>query len=189
MSGFVPTHIFFTRGVGRGETQLVSFEAALRDAGIAPYNLSSISSIFPPHAEMITREEGLKKLSPGQILFTVLARNTSNELNRMVSAAIGYAIPRDRSKWGYLSEHHSFGETEKVAGSFAEKLAAEMLASTIGSSAQLAYDKQKEEYVLEDKILTTGSISSTAVVLESGEWTTVVAAAVLIVSDRLGYRG
>ncbi|MGC8608571.1 MAG: pyruvoyl-dependent arginine decarboxylase [Thermoplasmata archaeon] len=181
MPGLLPTEIFFTRGVGRGETQLESFEAALRDAGIAKFNLSSISSIFPPYAKMVERDEGLKKMSPGEIAFTVLARNTSNELNRMISAAIGYAIPKDKSKWGYLSEHHSFGETEKVAGSFAEKLAAEMLASTFGPPSNLKYDKDREEYVLEDKILTTGNICATAVVLDPGEWTTTVAAAVLIV--------
>ncbi|MCL4444483.1 MAG: pyruvoyl-dependent arginine decarboxylase, partial [Candidatus Thermoplasmatota archaeon] len=116
-----------------------------------------------------------------QILFSVLARNSTNELNRMISAAIGYAIPRDQSKWGYLSEHHSFGETEKVAGYYAEKLAAEMLASTMGLMDKLVWDDNKKEYVLEDKILTTRNICSTAVVLKSGEWTTTVAAAVLIV--------
>ncbi len=181
MSALVPKKIFFTRGVGRGESQLQSFEEALRDAGIAPYNLSSISSIFPPFAETVTREEGIKLLSQGQILFSVLARNSTNELNRMISAAIGYAIPRDQSKWGYLSEHHSFGETEKVAGYYAEKLAAEMLASTMGLMDKLVWDDNKKEYVLEDKILTTRNICSTAVVLKSGEWTTTVAAAVLIV--------
>ena len=181
MSALVPKKIFFTRGVGRGESQLQSFEEALRDAGIAPYNLSSISSIFPPFAETVTREEGIKLLSPGQILFSVLARNSTNELNRMISAAIGYAIPRDQSKWGYLSEHHSFGETEMVAGYYAEKLAAEMLASTMGLMDKLVWDDNKKEYVLEDKILTTRNICSTAVVLKSGEWTTTVAAAVLIV--------
>ncbi|OWP56648.1 MAG: arginine decarboxylase, pyruvoyl-dependent [Thermoplasmatales archaeon B_DKE] len=181
MSALVPKKIFFTRGVGRGESQLQSFEEALRDAGIAPYNLSSISSIFPPFAETVSRDEGLKLLSPGQILFSVLARNSTNELNRMISAAIGYAIPRDQSKWGYLSEHHSFGETEKVAGYYAEKLAAEMLASTMGLMDKLVWDDKKKEYVLEDKILTTRNICSTAVVLKSGEWTTTVAAAVLIV--------
>ncbi|MCL5679441.1 MAG: pyruvoyl-dependent arginine decarboxylase [Thermoplasmataceae archaeon] len=181
MSALVPKKIFFTRGVGRGESQLQSFEEALRDAGIAPYNLSSISSIFPPFAETVSREEGIKLLSPGQILFSVLARNSTNELNRMISAAIGYAIPRDQSKWGYLSEHHSFGETEKVAGYYAEKLAAEMLASTMGLMDKLVWDDNKKEYVLEDKILTTRNICSTAVVLKSGEWTTTVAAAVLIV--------
>ncbi|MCL4359315.1 MAG: arginine decarboxylase, pyruvoyl-dependent [Candidatus Thermoplasmatota archaeon] len=181
MSALVPKKIFFTRGVGRGESQLQSFEEALRDAGIAPYNLSSISSIFPPFAETVSREDGIKLLSPGQILFSVLARNSTNELNRMISAAIGYAIPRDQSKWGYLSEHHSFGETEKVAGYYAEKLAAEMLASTMGLMDKLVWDDNKKEYVLEDKILTTRNICSTAVVLKSGEWTTTVAAAVLIV--------
>jgi len=32
--------------------------------------------------------------------------------------------------YGYLSEHHSFGETEDQAGEYAEELAAEMLATT-----------------------------------------------------------
>lgn len=181
MSPLVPKKIFFTRGVGRGESELQSFEEALRDGGIAQFNLSSISSIFPPYAEVIDREEGLELLSAGQILFSVLARNSSNELNRMISAAIGYAIPTDRSKWGYLSEHHSFGETEKKAGFFAEKLAAEMLASTVGEAENLVWDKDKEEYVMSDKILTTRNICSTAVVLNSGEWTTTISAAVLIV--------
>lgn len=99
----------------------------------------------------------------------------------MISAAIGYAIPRDKKKWGYLSEHHSYGQTEKMAGYFAEKLAAEMLASTMGLQDKLVWDETKNEYVLEDKILTTKNICSTGVVLKSGEWTTVVAAAVLIV--------
>ncbi|AKA49011.1 pyruvoyl-dependent arginine decarboxylase [uncultured archaeon] len=181
MSPLVPRKVFFTRGVGRGDSLLQSFEEALRDGGIAEFNLSSISSIFPPFAEIVDRDEGLELLSPGQILFTVLARNSSNELNRMVSSAIGYAIPTDRSKWGYLSEHHSFGETEKVSGFFAEKLAAEMLASTMGEADNLTWDKDKEEYVLVDKILATKNICSTAVVLKAGEWTTTIAAAVLIV--------
>ena len=183
MLTFVAKKLFFTRGIGRGQSMLQSFEEALRDGGIAPYNLVSISSIFPPFAETISKEEGLKMLSPGQILFTVLARNSSDELNRMLSAAIGYAIPTDRSKWGYLSEHHSFGETEKVAGFFAEKLAAEMLASTLGQSDQLKWNSDREEYVLQDKILTTKNICSTAVVMNSGEWTTVISAAVLIVQE------
>ncbi|MCL4314465.1 MAG: arginine decarboxylase, pyruvoyl-dependent [Candidatus Thermoplasmatota archaeon] len=182
MSSMVPKKIFFTRGVGRGDSQLTSFEHALRDAGIAQYNLVSISSIFPPNCEVVSTEEGLKELGDGQIIFTVLARNSSDELNRMISSAIGYAIPKDRNRWGYLSEHHSFGQTEKVAGYFAEKLAAEMLASTMGLLEELKWDEKRNEYVLSDKILTTKNICSTAVVLKAGEWTTTVAAAVLIVS-------
>ena len=180
MNSLVPAKIFLTRGIGRGETQLQSFEEALREAGIAQFNLVSVSSILPPKAELVSREEGIKMLIPGQILFTVLARNSDRELNRMISSAIGYAIPTDRNIWGYLSEHHSFGQTENVAGQFAEKLAAEMLASTVGAKEDLVWDDRKNEYTLKDKILTTRHISSTAVVLRDGEWTTTVAAAVLI---------
>ncbi|MCL4323298.1 MAG: arginine decarboxylase, pyruvoyl-dependent [Candidatus Thermoplasmatota archaeon] len=181
MTNLVPSKLFFTRGVGRGDTMLRSLEEALRDASIAQFNIVTVTSIFPPGAQVIGREEGLKHLNPGQILFTVLARNASNEMNRMLSSAIGYAIPTDRSKWGYLSEHHSFGETEKKAGFFAEKLAAEMLASTTGEQDQLIWDEKKEEYRLTDRILQTRNICSTAVVLKGDEWTTTIAAAVLII--------
>jgi arginine decarboxylase len=177
----LPKKIFFTRGIGRGETQLQSFENALRDADIAAYNLVSVSSILPPYAEIIDKSEGVKLLSYGQILFTVLARNSSNELNRMISSAIGFAVPVDRSKWGYLSEHHTFGQTENDSGHFAEKLAAEMLASTMGLDDHLKWEEKKNEYVLDDKILTTKNIAATTVVLKPDEWATVVSAAVLVV--------
>ncbi|WMT51155.1 MAG: arginine decarboxylase, pyruvoyl-dependent [Ferroplasma sp.] len=177
----LPKKIFFTRGIGRGETQLQSFENALRDADIAAYNLVSVSSILPPYAEIVDKSEGIKLLSYGQILFTVLARNSSNELNRMISSAIGVAVPSDRSKWGYLSEHHTFGQTENDSGHFAEKLAAEMLASTMGLDDHLKWEERKNEYVLDDKILTTKNIAATTVVLKPDEWATVIAAAVLVV--------
>ncbi len=180
MMTLVPTKVFFTKGVGRHESKLGSFERALRDAGIAQFNLVEVSSIFPPNAEIISQEEGLKFLNPGQIVFVVLARNSSNELNRMLSASVGLAIPRDRSKYGYLSEHHSFGETEEVAGNYAENLAAEMLASTLGLQSHLEWDEKKEVWKLNDKILMTSNITATAVVERPNQWTTVLAAAVLV---------
>ncbi len=180
MMTLVPTKVFFTKGVGRHNSKLGSFERALRDAGIAQFNLVEVSSIFPPNAEIISQEEGLKLLKPGQIVFVVLAQNSSNELNRMLSASVGLAIPRDRSKYGYLSEHHSFGETEEVAGNYAENLAAEMLASTLGLQSHLEWDEKKEVWRLNDKILMTSNITATAVVEIPNQWTTVVAAAVLV---------
>ncbi len=180
MMTLIPTKVFFTKGVGRHKSELGSFERALRDAGIAQFNLVEVSSIFPPNAEMVSKEEGLKYLKPGQIVFVVMARNSSNELNRLISASVGLAIPKDKSKYGYLSEHHSFGETAEVAGDYAEDLAAEMLASTMGLQHHLVWDEEKEVWRLDDRILLTSNITSTAVVEKPGEWTTVVAAAVLV---------
>ncbi len=180
MLSLIPTKVFFTKGVGRHKSKLGSFERALRDAGIAQFNLVEVSSIFPPNATMVTREEGLKYLKPGQIVFVVLAKNSSNELNRLISSSVGLAIPKDRSKYGYLSEHYSFGETEKTAGDYAEDLAAEMLASTMGLQTHLIWDEEKQVWRLNDRILMTSNITATAVVEKPGEWTTVIAAAVLV---------
>ncbi|MHC4066514.1 MAG: pyruvoyl-dependent arginine decarboxylase, partial [Planctomycetota bacterium] len=44
----VPRQMFFTKGVGKHRYNLQSFEAALRHAGIARFNLVRVSSIFPP---------------------------------------------------------------------------------------------------------------------------------------------
>ncbi len=180
MLNLIPTKVFFTKGVGRHKSKLGSFERALRDAGIAQFNLVEVSSIFPPNAEIVGKEEGLKYLKPGQIVFVVMAKNSSNELNRMIAASVGLAIPKDRSRYGYLSEHHSFGETAKVAGDYAEDLAAEMLASTLGLQSHLEWDEERGVWKLNDKILMTSNVTSTAVVEKAGEWTTVVAAAVLV---------
>ncbi len=180
MLNLIPSKVFFTKGVGRHKSKLGSFERALRDAGIAQFNLVEVSSIFPPNAEIVSKEEGLKYLKPGQIVFVVMARNSSNELNRMIAASVGLAVPKDRSRYGYLSEHHSFGETAQVAGDYAEDLAAEMLASTLGLQSHLEWDEEKGVWKLNDKILMTSNVTSTAIVEKSGEWTTVVAAAVLV---------
>ncbi|MEL9998464.1 MAG: arginine decarboxylase, pyruvoyl-dependent [Thermoplasmata archaeon] len=180
MFNIIPTKVFFTKGVGRHKSRLGSFEQALRDAGIAQFNLVEVSSIFPPNAEIVSMEEGLKYLKPGQIVFVVLAKNSSDEFNRLITAAVGLAIPKDRNLYGYLSEHHAFGETEKVSGEFAEDLAAEMLASTLGIDNHLIWDESSQNWKLDDRILLTQNIVSSATVEKSGEWTTVIAAAVLI---------
>ena len=100
---FVPRSLFLTRGVGKHREQLASFELALKDAQVAEYNLVSVSSIFPPRCRLIPRSQGLKQLTPGQIVFSVIAKQQTREPNRLISASIGVAIPNDSSQYGYLS--------------------------------------------------------------------------------------
>jgi arginine decarboxylase len=180
--GFIADRIFFTKGVGRSKERLTSFEEALRDAGIARYNLVHVSSIFPPNCRLIPRAQGEKYLRPGEIVHCVLARADTNEPNRLVAASIGVAIPGDRSQFGYLSEHHSYGMTEKAAGDYAEDMAAQMLATTLGLPFDLDtdYDERKEQYKLGKQIITTREITQSAEGDKNGQWTTVLAAAVLI---------
>ena len=67
MNNLVPTKVFLTKGIGRHKYQLKSFEEALRKAGVAQQNLVTVSSILPPRVKMISRENGLKSLRPGEI--------------------------------------------------------------------------------------------------------------------------
>ena len=108
----IPKYFFLTKGVGKHREQLQSFELALRDAGIQFCNLVNVSSIIPPGCEQVPREKGLKMVQPGEITFVVLARNATNEPHRLVVSSIGVAIPSGRNKYGYLSEHHTFGQTD-----------------------------------------------------------------------------
>jgi len=79
MSNTVPTRIFLVKGVGIHKDKLASFELALRSAGIEKCNLVYVSSIFPPNCKMISKEEGLRELKPGQITFCVMAKSDTNE--------------------------------------------------------------------------------------------------------------
>ena len=178
----IPRKLFLTRGVGVHKEKLSSFEMALREAGIAHFNLVRVSSIFPPNCTIVDREDGLKLLQPGEIVFAVIAEMSSNEPGRRIAASIGVARPTDRDKYGYLSEHHSFGQTELESGDYAEDLAASMLATTLGIpfDADKDYNERKEQYMMGREIVDTTSITMAVNAEDGGVWTTVVAAAILI---------
>ena len=178
----VPKRIFLTKGVGKHRERLTSFELGLRDAGIASQNLVRVSSIFPPHCKLIARSQGLKYLHHGEVVFAVIAENSTREPHRLMASSIGLAIPADRSTYGYLSEHHSFGETEDAAGDYAEELAAEMLATTLNVEfdSDRSWDEKKEIYRISNKIVRTLNCTQSAVGDKRGLWTTVIAAAILI---------
>lgn len=182
MSGFVPNEMFFTKGVGKHREKLTSFELALRSAGIAACNIVRVSSIFPPGCRILSRTEGMRRIKPGQVTFVVMSEAATREPHRLIAATVGVAIPRDAKLYGYLSEHHSFGESEDIAGDYAEELAAEMLATTLGLDfdPDRSWDEKKEVYRLSNQIVRTQNVTQTAVGDKKGLWTTVVAAAVLV---------
>ena len=183
----VPKKVFFTKGVGVHKEKLASFEMALRVAGLAHCNLVLVSSIYPPGCKIIPKEEGLKFLRPGEIVFAVYDRESNNEANRLIAASVGLAIPADSSMHGYLSEHHSFGETDEKAGEYAEDLAASMLATTLGIefNPELDWDEREHLFKMSGKIVRTSNMTQSAVGNKDGLWTTVFAAAVFINDESL----
>lgn len=181
----VPKRVFFTKGVGRHKHELQSFELALRDADIEQCNLVYVSSIIPPNCKIISKEKGVQCLRAGEVTYVVMSRNSTNEPNRLIGAAVGIAVPKDRSSYGYISEHHSFGIIGKKLEDYTEDLAATMLATTLGLEfdPDKAWDKRKQEYKMSKKIVRTQSIAQTAEGDKNGLWTTVIAAAVFLEDD------
>jgi arginine decarboxylase len=174
--------MFFTKGVGHAKEKLASFENALRNAKIAHLNLVTVSSIFPPYCRILNVEEGVKLLEPGEITHCVLAREQIKEPGRRIVASIGLALPAEAGQYGYISEHHGFGQTEEEAGEYAEDLAASMLASTQGIEfdPDKDYDARSEVYKMSGKIVDSQNFSQGAQGAEGGLWTTVVAAAMFV---------
>jgi arginine decarboxylase len=182
-SMLVPKKVFFTRGKGIHKDRLTSFELALRNARIANLNIVGVSSILPPNAKIVGREEGLKHMLPGQIAFAVMARAETNEPNRLIAASIGAARPVDKTHHGYLSEHHPTGETAEKAGEYAEDMAIEMLATTLDlpNDASLKFIDRENTWKLSGKIYRTQNFTQSAEGNKDGLWTTVVSAAVLVI--------
>jgi arginine decarboxylase len=174
--------MFFTRGKGVAREKLTSFEDALRNAKISQFNIVQVSSIFPPYCKVIQRDHGVSLLHPGEITYCVMSRNATCEPGRIIAAATGVAIPKDQSKYGYISEHHSFGQTAEEAGDYAEDLAASMLATILGApfDPDKSYDERKELWKISNHIVRTMNIVQTARGARTGEWTTVLAAAVFV---------
>ncbi len=179
-AAFVPKRICLVRGVGHHREKLASFEMALRKAGIAPLNIVRVSSIFPPHCKIVG-SKALKELKPGQVTFGVLSDNATNEAHRLVAASVGLAVPKDRDNYGYLSEHHSFGQKADEAGDYAEDLAAQMLATILGVSfdPDSSWDERRELWRISGRIVRTRNVTQSAVG-RARTWTTVLAGAVFI---------
>ena len=177
----IPKAVFFTKGVGRHKYRPQSLELAMRHAGIEKYNLVQVSGILPARCKIITVQEGIRRLTPGQIVYGAMSESSSDEPNRLLCAGIGVARAV-KDQYGYIAEHHGFGMTEERIGDFVEDMAATMLATTLGIEfdPETAYDKRKETYHMSGKIVQTRACVQTAEGDKDGLWTTVVAAAVFV---------
>ncbi len=178
----IPEYLFLTRGVGKDKEYLQSFELALRNAGIQRFNVVKVSSIIPPGCRLISKERGLNMIRPGEITFAVLSKNSTNEPHRLIASSIGVAIPSGKNSYGYISEHHSFGETDEAAGDYAEDLAATMLAKTMGLKfdPETAWNERKQLFKTSGLITKTTNVAQSAKGEKNGLWTTVIAAAVFV---------
>jgi arginine decarboxylase len=113
------TKVAATAGSAEGGTALNAFDNALLAAGIGNVNLVRVSSIVPPDVDIVD----LPAIKPGAIVPTAYAAMTSETPGETIAAAVGYALPEDRTKAGVIMEYH-----ERADRAAAERAVRAMLA-------------------------------------------------------------
>jgi arginine decarboxylase len=179
----IPKKMFLTQGHGTHRHRLQSFELALRKAGIASCNLVNVSSIVPPHCELIPKEKGIPLLHPGEITYCVLSEAQTKK-PRPLCASIGVAVPNSLDEYGYIAECHETDISEIALKRNVENLAILMLATTKGVTVKKSPGEKPwsdEEIVQRFKDeMKTESVAELINHTDSNLWSTVVAVAVFI---------
>lgn len=176
----IPKELFLTKGKGVHVHRLQSFELALRDAGIETCNLVPVSSIIPPKCNIISREEGIQKIKPGQITFCVLAIHRTKRAGQQIGASIGLARPKNRKSHGYIAEYHQNNCSSDTIQKQAEDLAFRMLSTTIGFSEEKEIEKSEQKKRSFQSNYELKSVFEYDSDTMKDHWTTVLAAAVFL---------
>ncbi len=100
-------------GSGSGRTRLSAFDAALRSAGVANFNLIRLSSVIPPGAE-VREVEAVDQLvgRHGDRLFCVYASAHAELPFHQAWAGVAWALADDGSGAGLFVEHEGPSEDQ-----------------------------------------------------------------------------
>src|SRR5882724_3759646 len=104
--------IHVASGTGTGPTTLAAFDAALNDAGIANYNLLVLSSVIPPHTNVVVHDGRLDETLPGEWgdrLYVVRAEQRADQPGEQAWAGIGWVQDPETHK-GLFVEHEGHDE-------------------------------------------------------------------------------
>jgi arginine decarboxylase len=157
---FDTQEVVITSGTGTGSSEIAAFDAALRAAGIANFNLILVSSIVPPGIRVRELPPGTPAIGgKGSMLPAVYARVGSSRAGEVVSAAVGVGEPADTDECGviFINGGRDLGEEQCVAD--LAQMVAEGMSKVRGTDA---YDFRCR--------------SASATVAADGTWTVVVAA-------------
>lgn len=165
----VPRRVFLTAGQGQHSDRIHAFELALREAGIEQCNLVPVSSVLPPECRIVDREEGTSALVPGAITFCVMARDESHCEGAPLSASVCIAVPKDRSRHGYIGECAGNGRAPEEVDAAARELAQGMMATSSDIDTSRA-----------DEICAAAPTISCVTRSKDGVWNVAVAVAVFL---------
>lgn len=103
--------LYLAKAIGRGSTELAAFDAALVGAGVANFNLIRLSSVIPPHGEVVEVERCpfAQTSGWGDRLYAVYAEQRTSIPGEQVWAGVGWAQDRETGR-GLFVEHEGASE-------------------------------------------------------------------------------
>lgn len=107
--------LVLTAGNAVGGTNLNAFDNALRDAGIADFNIMKVTSIVPPGIPVTILNQG-KRLIKGEGLLVPAVYETlaSDDIGIEISAGVGVGLSRNPKKdAGIIFTYSCIGSKEK----------------------------------------------------------------------------
>lgn len=107
-----PNIYFMVSGAAEGNTRLNAFDNALLEAGVGDTNLMRMSSICPPGAQEVSREE--VTLPKGGLIPLAYATIDSQTPQMWIASAIAIGIPEDPSEPGVIMEFEDHTRLEYV---------------------------------------------------------------------------
>jgi arginine decarboxylase len=114
------------RGIGTGSTSLSAFDAALRDAGVANFNLVRLSSVIPPNTVVDTSgQTPIPYGGWGDRLYCVYAEQHADLPGVEAWAGIGW-VQRLDGQGGLFVEHE--GPTEAFLNNAIDSSLADLVA-------------------------------------------------------------
>ncbi|MGM1059050.1 pyruvoyl-dependent arginine decarboxylase [Saccharothrix sp. Mg75] len=181
----VPDRMFFTGGTGVHERELQAHDLMYVDAGLGRVNRVQVSSRVPPGCERVSREDGLRLLHEGQVLFAIQALAETGEPGRRIATAVGVAVPTGGGV-GCVAEVHEQDSVDKTAGQAGRK-AVEMALTAMavelgvdGYDAEAEYRSRRDLYRVGDTEVRTDAVTTAAVGDPAGRITKIVSALVFL---------
>ena len=117
--------IHIASGVGEGPTKLSAFDSALHAAGVANYNLLTLSSVIPANSKLVVHTNEPIRKPPGEWgdrLYVVKAELRVDTPNAEAWAGVGWV--QDRKTGRGLFVEHAGGNKEAVHRDIDQSLAA-----------------------------------------------------------------
>lgn len=128
-------NIQVVHSIGTGSTVLSAFDTALKNVGVLDYNLIPLSSVIPPHTQVIPRKYYETHEEPmGKRLYVVMAKQCTDNIDNIIGSGVGW----------YMFEQGGVFVEHEVEGYSIQEVEDELMRRIESSLTDLCHNRGRE---------------------------------------------